>query len=135
MWHIRVKRTRIGGCVSEPSDPTSTASADSATPPTYHSRYNSVCGMDWGEIETEPEFDAWYFGLNSAESATVDRHVDRLARDGVHLGEPHTRQLSGKLRELRFHLGDDQVRVSYYIATGRRIILLTVFPKSRPRER
>lgn len=91
--------------------------------------------MDWGEIETEPEFDAWYAALPVAESALVDRHVDRLARDGVHLGEPHARQLSGKLRELRIPLGRHQVRVTYYIASGRRIVLLTVFPKTRPRER
>lgn len=43
-------------------------------------------------------------------------------------------QLRGKLRELRFYLGRTQTRISYYIATGRRIILLTVFSKSRPRE-
>lgn len=51
-------------------------------------------------------------------------YVDLLAEQGPLLGEPYTKQLSGKLRELRFHLD------------GRawRIILLTVFPKSRARE-
>jgi ribosome-binding protein aMBF1 (putative translation factor) len=52
----------------------------------------------------------------------------------VHLDEPFSRQLSGKLRELRFYLARRQVRVTYYIATGRRIVLLTVFAKTRPRE-
>ena len=50
------------------------------------------------------------------------------------LGEPYTRQLDGKLRELRFHLDGRSVRVTYWVASGRRIILLTVFVKSRMRE-
>lgn len=48
--------------------------------------------------------------------------------------EPYTRQLDGKLRELRFHLGGQAVRVTYWIASGRRIVLLTVFVKTRMRE-
>jgi hypothetical protein len=91
--------------------------------------------MAWGEVETEPEFDGWYAGLSLADSATVDAYIDLLAEQGVHLGEPYTRQLAGKLRDLRFHLGGREWRVTYYIASGRRIILLTVFPKTRARER
>ncbi|HUY22050.1 MAG TPA: type II toxin-antitoxin system RelE/ParE family toxin [Acidimicrobiales bacterium] len=49
--------------------------------------------------------------------------------------EPFTRQLRGKLRELRFHLGRQQTRITYSIAGGRRIVLLTVFVKTRQRER
>ena len=48
--------------------------------------------------------------------------------------KPFTRQLRGKLREQRFHLGRQQTRITYYIATGRRIVLLTVFVKTRQRE-
>ena len=60
-----------------------------------------------------------------------------MAERGVHLDEPYTRQLRGKLRELRFYLGStgQAARIAYYIATGRRIILLTVFSKQRRRER
>jgi phage-related protein len=50
------------------------------------------------------------------------------------LSEPYTRQLDGKLRELRFHLDGEAVRVTYWIASGRRIVLLTVFRKTRMRE-
>jgi len=53
---------------------------------------------------------------------------------GVLLGEPYTRQLSGKLRELRFYCGGERIRISYRIASGRRIIALTVFAKTRMRE-
>jgi hypothetical protein len=49
-------------------------------------------------------------------------YVDLLAERGVLLGEPYTRQLRGKLRELRFHLEREAVRVSYWIAPGRRIV-------------
>ena len=43
----------------------------------------------------------------------------------------------GALGELRFYLGSvgRAVRISYYIASGRRIILLTVFSKQQRRER
>ena len=50
------------------------------------------------------------------------------------LGEPYTRQLDRKLRELRFHLDRQAVRITYWIASGRRIVLLTVFIKTRMRE-
>jgi hypothetical protein len=53
----------------------------------------------------------------------------------VALDEPHTRQLAGKLRELRFYLSGRPTRVTYWIAPGRRIILLTVFVKTQRRER
>ncbi|MGH9304966.1 MAG: hypothetical protein ACRDZ5_11230 [Acidimicrobiales bacterium] len=46
----------------------------------------------------------------------VYRHL--LADEGGHLDEPFTRQLREKLRELRFHLGRQQTRITYYIATG-----------------
>lgn len=53
----------------------------------------------------------------------------------MHLGEPYTRQLLGKLRELRFYVGRQPIRITYFIASGRRIVLLTVFRKTRQRER
>ncbi len=61
-------------------------------------------------------------------------YVDLLADRGPLLGEPYSRQLDGKLRELRFHLVELDMRVTYWIAPGRRIILLTVFRKTRMRE-
>ena len=50
------------------------------------------------------------------------------------LSEPYTKQLDRKLRELRFHVDRRAVRITYWIATGRRIILLTVFHKTRMRD-
>ncbi|MEV3924354.1 type II toxin-antitoxin system RelE/ParE family toxin [Actinomadura coerulea] len=90
--------------------------------------------MAWGTVELEPEVREWLEGLPTAHFATAAFYIDLLADEGVLLGEPYTRQLDGKLRELRFHLDTQAVRVTYWIASGRRIVLLTVFHKTRMRE-
>jgi hypothetical protein len=38
------------------------------------------------------------------------------------------------LRELRFNLDEFAMRITYWIAPGRRIVLMTVFHKTRTRE-
>jgi phage-related protein len=83
--------------------------------------------MNWGTVELEPEVQKWLNELRTAQFATAAFYVDLLS-------EPYTRQLDGKLRELRFHLDRQSVRVTYWIAPGRRIVLLTVFTKTRMRE-
>ena len=62
-----------------------------------------------GTVESEPEIRDWLEQLPIA-------------------------QLDGKLRELRFHLDGQAVRITYWIAAGRRIVLLTTFVKTRMRE-
>jgi hypothetical protein len=89
----------------------------------------------WGEVELEPEVREWYLALDETDSARVRFQVDRLAELGPTLDEPHTRQLAGKLRELRFYLAGRPTRMTYWIAPGRRIILLTVFVKTQRQER
>jgi hypothetical protein len=42
--------------------------------------------------------------------------------------------LGGKVRELPFHLLAQQTRITYWLAPGRRLILLTVFRKTRNAE-
>jgi hypothetical protein len=97
--------------------------------------------MPWGSVELEPEVRVWLEELSTTRFATaafyVDLaafYVDLLAEQDPLLGEPYTRQLDGKLRKLRFHLDRAAVRVTYWIAPGRRIVLLTVFTKNRMRE-
>ena len=90
--------------------------------------------MSWGTVEREPEVQEWLERLPTAQFMTVAFYVDLLAEEGPLLGEPYTRQLDGKLRELRLHLDRQSVRVTYWIASGRRIVLLTVFVKNRMRE-
>jgi len=93
-----------------------------------------MVAMWWGEVELELEVHDWFLGLSEADQARVRFHVDRLAELGPVLDEPHTRPLDGKLRELRFYLAGRPTRVTYWIAPGRRIILLTVFVKTRRQE-
>ncbi|WP_375503572.1 type II toxin-antitoxin system RelE/ParE family toxin [uncultured Jatrophihabitans sp.] len=90
--------------------------------------------MTWGTVELEPEVREWLKQLPVEQFATVAFYVDLLSEEGPLLGEPYTRQLDGKLRELRFHLDRQSVRVTYWIARGRRIVLLTTFVKNRMRE-
>jgi len=93
-------------------------------------------GMAWGSVELEAEVAEWVEALPAAEFGRAEFYIDLLAERGPLLDQPYTRQLRGKLRELRFHLGPrgEAVRLSYFIATRRRIILLTVFRKQRRHE-
>ncbi|MFG1873212.1 type II toxin-antitoxin system RelE/ParE family toxin [Sphaerisporangium sp. NPDC049003] len=90
--------------------------------------------MSWGTVELEPEVRKWLEDLPAASFARVAFYVDLLAEEGPLLGEPYTKQLDGKLRELRFHLDEFAVRITYWIAPGRRIVLLTVFHRTRARD-
>jgi len=86
------------------------------------------------EVEIEPEVRTWQASLSSRDFGRVDFLVGLLAEHAEDLGEPYTRHLGGKVRELRFHLLRQQTRVSYWIAPGRRVVLLTVFRKTRSAE-
>ena len=95
----------------------------------------SIGAMSWGEVELEDEIRDWYRGLSEENQARVGFHVDRLGELGPLLDEPYTKQLDGKLRELRFYLDGRPTRVTYWIASGRRVVLLTVFTKTSRQER
>jgi hypothetical protein len=90
--------------------------------------------MSWGTVELEPEVRNWLEGLPDDQFGRAAFYVDLLADEGVLLPDSVARHLGGKLWELRFHLGRRAVRITYWIAPGRRIILLTVFYKTRQRE-
>lgn len=51
------------------------------------------------------------------------------------LSMPYSRSLGDVLRELRFHLLDEQRRITFWIEQEQRIVLLTTFQKQRPNER
>jgi hypothetical protein len=90
--------------------------------------------MAWGAVELEPEVEKWLESLPTALFARAAFYVDLLAEQGPLLGEPYTKQLDGKLRELRFYLDRQAVRITYWIASDKRIVLLTVFHKTRMRD-
>ena len=83
------------------------------------------------EVEVEPEVRSWLAQLSNRDFGRVDFLVGLLAERAGDLGQPYTRHLGGKVRELRFHLLRQQTRVTYWLAPGRRVILLTVFHKTR----
>ncbi len=85
-------------------------------------------------VEVEPEIRAWLAGLNDRDFGRVDFLVGLLAERAEDLGEPYTRHLGGKVRELRFHLLARQTRVTYWVTPGRTVILLTVSRKTRSAE-
>jgi phage-related protein len=62
------------------------------------------------------------------------RRSGPLAEQPTTFDEPHSRHLGGELRELRFRLGDAHQRITYWLAPDRRVVLLTVFRKTKMRE-
>jgi hypothetical protein len=85
-------------------------------------------------VEVEPEVRVWPDSLPDRDLGRVDFLVGLLAEHAETLGEPYTRHLDGKIRELRFHLVRQQTRVTYWLAPRRRLVLLTVFRKTRSAE-
>ncbi|MEU9750157.1 type II toxin-antitoxin system RelE/ParE family toxin [Streptomyces niveus] len=82
-------------------------------------------------IEVEPEVRSWLETLSPADYRAAERFADRLATDGSLMPYPLASHLGDGLRELRI----GPVRVTYWLAPGRRAVLLTVFRKTRMRER
>jgi phage-related protein len=85
-------------------------------------------------VEIEPEVRSWLEKLTDRDFGRADFLVGLLAEHAGDLSEPYTRHLGGKVRELRFHLLRQQTRVTYWLAPGQRVILLTVFRKTRSAE-
>ena len=85
-------------------------------------------------VEVEPEVRAWLTGLKDRDFGRVDFLVGLLAERAEDLGEPYARHLGGKVRELRFHLLAQQTRVTYWLAPGQVVVLLTTFRKTRSAE-
>ena len=85
-------------------------------------------------VEIEPEVRKWLDSLSDHDYGRAEFYADLLADHAERLGEPYSRHLGGKVRELRFHLQRQQVRITYWLAPGRRVILQTVFYKTQRSE-
>lgn len=81
-------------------------------------------------IELEPEARAWLETLSPPDHRAAERFADRLAAEGTALPCPLASHLGDGLRELRI----GAIRVTYWLAPGRRAVLLTVFRKAKMRE-
>lgn len=87
----------------------------------------------WG-IEVAEEVRSWLDGLAANQRAKAEALIDLLAEMGELLPFPYSSHLGGKLRELRLQFGRDRERITYYPASGRRFVLLTVFRKTKRQE-
>jgi phage-related protein len=96
--------------------------------------YTIECMAGLYEVEIEPEVRSWLGSLPDRDFGRVDFLFGLLAEHAEDLGEPYTRHLGRKVRELRFHLLREQTRVTYWLAPQQRVILLTVFRKTRNAE-
>src|SRR5512139_3698304 len=85
-------------------------------------------------IEIEPEVETWLDSLPDRAFGRVRAYVELLAEEAETLSEPYARYLGDGVRELRIPLHPLDVRISYWLAPERRVILLTVFRKTRARE-
>ncbi|MCX4693256.1 type II toxin-antitoxin system RelE/ParE family toxin [Streptomyces sp. NBC_01408] len=88
------------------------------------------------DIEIEPEVRLWLMNRSDADYLVAEHAVGLLLGSPTTLGEPYSRHFGDGVRELRFGIGRsrDAVRISYWLAPARRIVLLTVFRKTRQRE-
>lgn len=90
--------------------------------------------MERWKIELLDEVRDWARALTEKEQGRFRFYVNLLAEKGETLEHEYTSSLGGKLRELRFYMRRQRVRVTYYPATGRRFVLLTVFRKTKRSE-
>lgn len=66
-------------------------------------------------IEIEPEVRQWLELLSDQQYDKTERAVDMLAARPTTLGEPFSRHLGGKVRELRFVMDGNAVRITYWL--------------------
>ena len=86
-------------------------------------------------VELEPEVEKWMLALPMNQFSLVLPLVERLAEIGNQMSFPHSKSLGAGLFELRFNNANQTWRITYYFASARRIVLLTVFAKQRLNER
>ncbi len=83
------------------------------------------------QIEIEPEVRQWLELLSDQHYGKAERAADMLAAQPTTLGEPYSRYLGGKVRELRFMMEGNAVRTTYWLAPERRIVLLNGVPQDK----
>ncbi|MER8093869.1 type II toxin-antitoxin system RelE/ParE family toxin [Streptomyces goshikiensis] len=85
-------------------------------------------------IEVEPEVLTWLELLPGRQHRKVEEHTELLAVHGTRTPMPFARPLRDGVYELRPTLDGVATRITYWFAPGRRIVLLTVFRKTRMAE-
>jgi len=62
--------------------------------------------------------------LDKEGQAKITRYINLLSNLGVLLKEPYTRQIEGKIREIRTTSRTGEIRILYFTYTGKRFFLL-----------
>ncbi|MFG2329667.1 type II toxin-antitoxin system RelE/ParE family toxin [Streptomyces sp. NPDC048604] len=89
---------------------------------------------DLHAIEMEPEVHAWLDSLPGRQYRKVEEYAALLASLGTLTPMPFARPLRDGVHELRPTLDGNDTRITYWFAPDRRIVLLTVFRKTRMHE-
>src|SRR4030042_4042109 len=75
--------------------------------------------------------------LPTKERAKVAQEIENIRSEGIYLGLPFVKKLSGKeykgLWELRVRFGSDYVRIIYFLHTEKTFVLLHGFKKKTNR--
>lgn len=85
------------------------------------------------DVEAEPEVIDWLESLPRGQLQRVEWHVELLAAHGPILGMPYVKHLGDGLRELRFPLHPNEMRITFWVRS-QTVVLLTVFRKTRMNE-
>ncbi|WP_089101851.1 type II toxin-antitoxin system RelE/ParE family toxin [Streptomyces hyaluromycini] len=85
-------------------------------------------------IELEPEVRSWLELLPDKQHRKVEEYAELLSALGPRTPMPFARPLEDGVYELRPTLGGVSTRITYWFAPERRIVLLTVFRKTRMHE-
>jgi len=85
-------------------------------------------------VEIEPEVRTWLELLSGRHFRKVEDYVEVLAELGPLTQMPYARHLRDGVGELRPTLDGMATRITYWITGDRRIVLLTVFRKTRSHE-
>lgn len=85
-------------------------------------------------FDLEPEVRDWLDSLSDSDYKRADEVCGLLAEKGSELGGPWSDHLEGSVWELRLRLRDVAARVTYWCTPDGRIVLLTVFRKTRQHE-
>ena len=67
--------------------------------------------------------------LREKEEAKILKYIEFLRTQKGYLGEPYSKHIKGKIRELRVDFGRNRHRVFYFIFVKKTIVLLHAFLK------
>ncbi|WP_327709644.1 type II toxin-antitoxin system RelE/ParE family toxin [Streptomyces sp. NBC_00464] len=85
-------------------------------------------------IEVEPEVRTWLELLPGKQYRKVEEYAELLVALGTRTPMPFARPLRDGVYELHPTLAGEDTRITYGFGPQRRIVLLTVFRKTRMRE-